>query len=205
MGSDQSMETQVYNLRFTAKQMQKESGKSAQSSKDNELKMRKAMEKGNTDVAKIYAENAIRDKTGSLNYLRLASRIEATAQRLNTAVKMKSLTKDMSDIVRSMDVAMKSMDVEKITQIMVTFEKQFENLDQSTSAMEKAMQQSTSSSMPEDQVEELMTRVAKEHGLQFQSTVDLLPSVPLKKKQKEAEEEQAVVNDAELEERLKRL
>lgn len=50
--------------------------------------------------------------------LRLSSRIDAVAQRVNTAVKMKSLTKDMKGIVHSMESVMKSMDVEKISAVM---------------------------------------------------------------------------------------
>jgi len=39
--------------------------------------------------ARIYAENAIRCKSAALNYLRLSSRIDAVAQRVNSAIKMK--------------------------------------------------------------------------------------------------------------------
>jgi hypothetical protein len=59
-----------------------------------------AMEQGNMEGARIFAESAIRDKNTALNYLRLSSRIDAVAQRVNTAVKMQTLTKDMSGIVK---------------------------------------------------------------------------------------------------------
>jgi charged multivesicular body protein 1 len=49
------------------------------------------MEQGNTEGAKIYAENAIRKKNEELNFLRLASRIDAVASRVQTAVSMKSV------------------------------------------------------------------------------------------------------------------
>ncbi|XBJ08962.1 hypothetical protein VPH35_014136 [Triticum aestivum] len=39
------------------------------------LKVKKAIEKGNTDGAQIYAESAIRKRTEHMNYLRLASRL----------------------------------------------------------------------------------------------------------------------------------
>ena len=41
--------------------------------------------------AKIYAENAIRKKNESLNMLRLASRIDAVASRVQTAVTMRKV------------------------------------------------------------------------------------------------------------------
>jgi len=97
------MENHLFNLRYTAKQLARAAKKSEKSGSDNKLKCKKAMEVGNMDGARIYAESAIRDKNQALNYLRLSSRIDAVAQRVNTAVKMKSLTKDMSGIVQSMD------------------------------------------------------------------------------------------------------
>lgn len=46
--------------------------------------MKKAIEKGNMEGAKIYAQNAIRKKNEALNYLRLASRLDAEVSRLET-------------------------------------------------------------------------------------------------------------------------
>ncbi len=69
--------------------------------------------------------------------LRLSSRIDAVSQRVNTAVKMQTLTKDMSGIVKSMEQVMKTMNVEKITAVMDKFESQFENLDLTTGVMEQ--------------------------------------------------------------------
>lgn len=53
--------------------------------------------------ARIYAENAIRDKNQALNYLRLAGRVDAVAARVETAVRMQQITKSMSNVVEGMD------------------------------------------------------------------------------------------------------
>jgi charged multivesicular body protein 1 len=58
------------------------------------------MEKGNMDGARIYAENAIREKNQALNFLKLSSRVDAVAQRVNTATKMNGLTKSMGSVVK---------------------------------------------------------------------------------------------------------
>lgn len=74
----------------------------------------KALQKGNTDGARIYAQNAIRKKTESLNLLRLASRIDAVASRVETAVTMRRLTNSMTGVVKGMDKAMESMNLERV-------------------------------------------------------------------------------------------
>ena len=39
-----------------------------------------AIEKGNAEGARIYAQNAIREKNSGLNYLRMSARIDAVAR-----------------------------------------------------------------------------------------------------------------------------
>ena len=46
-------------------------------------------------VARIHAENAIRQKNQSLNYLRMSAREDATASRVQSAVTTKKVTKSM--------------------------------------------------------------------------------------------------------------
>lgn len=45
----------------------------------------------------------------------------------------------MANVVKSMDSAMKSMSLEKVSQVMDKFEKQFEDLDVHSSVMENTM------------------------------------------------------------------
>ena len=49
--------------------------------------------------ARIYAENAVRKKNESLNYLRMSSKVDATASRVQTAVTMKGVAKNMESVV----------------------------------------------------------------------------------------------------------
>lgn len=73
-----------------------------------------AIQQNHTDIAKIYAQNAIRKQNEKLNLLRLASRIDAVSSRVQTAVTMRQVTGSMANVVRGMDGAMKSMDLEKV-------------------------------------------------------------------------------------------
>jgi len=77
-------------------------------------KVKQAIEKGNMDGARIYAQNAIRKKNESQNYLRLASRLDAVSARMDTALKMNKVTKTMGNVVGSMDSILKTMSVEKV-------------------------------------------------------------------------------------------
>ena len=79
----------MFNLKFTVKEFERNSKKCEKEEKAERAKLKKAIQKGNMEVAKIHAENAIRQKNQSLNHLRMAARIDAVASRVQTAVTTK--------------------------------------------------------------------------------------------------------------------
>merc|ERR1711862_146463 len=153
-----SMEKHLFNLKFAAKDLERCSKKCDKEEKAEKLKLKKAIEKGNHEVARIHAENAIRQKNQSLNYLRMSARVDATASRVQSALTTKKVSKSMEGVVKGMSAAMKSMNLEKISGLMDQFEKEFEDLDVQTSVMEGAMSQTTATNIPQDSVEVLMSR-----------------------------------------------
>jgi charged multivesicular body protein 1 len=78
-----------------------------------------ALQQGNNDGARIYAANAIRKKSESLNLLRLASRIDAVASRVETAMTMRQVTGNMTSVVKGMDKAMESMNLERVRPLLI--------------------------------------------------------------------------------------
>ena len=103
----------------------------------------------------------------ALNCLRLGSRIDAVASRLETAVRMNTVTSSMKGVVKGMDKGLASMDVDKISKIMDKFEQQFEDLDVKAAYMDSAMNATTASATPVDQVDELVKMVADENNLEL--------------------------------------
>lgn len=172
MGNKPSLQEQVFNLKLTAKSMQKQSAKAEAKAKQDRVKVKESIEKKNQDVARVHAENAIRQQQLSLTLLRLSSRLSAVAARVEASANMSTIGNNMKDIVSSLGIALDSMDVEKLSMTMDEFEKQVEALDIQSAVMEKSIQTTTASTTPEDQVEQLMRQVADEHKLEFQSTFD---------------------------------
>lgn len=73
----------------------------------------------------------------------------------------------MQGVVKAMDAAMKSMNLEKISNLMDKFESQFEDLDVQSSYMENTMSQTTTTNVPQADVDQLMQQVADEAGYVF--------------------------------------
>ncbi|EIN10859.1 hypothetical protein PUNSTDRAFT_85245 [Punctularia strigosozonata HHB-11173 SS5] len=196
-----NLEKTLFQLKFTAKTLNRQAKKAAKDEGTEKARLKKALMQGNNDGARIYASNAIRKKSESLNLLRLASRLDAVASRVETAVTMRQISGNMRQVVGGMDKAMESMNLERISQIMDKFESQFADLDVQTSYMEDTMSSATAVSTPQDQIDQLLKQTAEEANIELQH--DLQSEVPdaLKEVQKTPIREE----DDKLAERLRAL
>jgi charged multivesicular body protein 1 len=74
------------------KDLERSAKKAEKEEKLEIAKTKKAIQKGNTEVARIHAENAIRQKNQSLNYLRMSARVDAVASRVQSALTTRKVT-----------------------------------------------------------------------------------------------------------------
>lgn len=95
MGQKHSLEDDLITFKLTSKQMARSAKKCDKNKEIQTEKLKKAIKDGNMEGAKIYAQNVIREKNQSLNFLRLGSRIDAVASRLETAIRMQQVNKAM--------------------------------------------------------------------------------------------------------------
>ncbi|KIJ37383.1 hypothetical protein M422DRAFT_211439 [Sphaerobolus stellatus SS14] len=162
-----NLEKTLFQLKFTAKSLNRQAKKAQKDENTEKSKLKKALQQGNTDGARIYASNAIRKKSEALNLLRLSSRIDAVASRVETAVTMRQVTGNMTSVVKGMDKAMETMNLERISLVMDKFETQFADLDVQTSYMEDTMGATTAVSTPQDQVDSLLQQMAEEANIEL--------------------------------------
>lgn len=126
-----------------------------------------AIQQGNSEGARIYGQDAIREKNQALNHLRMASRLDACCSRIETAVRMNQVTNGMQGVVKGMGKSLASMNIEQLSTLMDKFEQQFEDLDVKTGFMESTMNATTAVSTPAEQVDELIAHVADTNNLEL--------------------------------------
>ena len=192
----------MFTLRMTQKQLEKQSLKSEKDSTAQKAKIKKALQQGNVEGAKIYSENCIRKKNEGLNLLRMAARIDAVHNKVQTAMMMQDVTKQMGKVTKGLDSALKTMDLEKIGKTMGEFERVFEELDVHSQVLEGAMSSATTLTTPQDQVDNLIVQVAEENGMDVLSQLaEATPGVGVPTEAKPA----AVAEDDDLSRRLAEL
>jgi len=162
-----ALDNHLFNLRFAAKELERNAKRCEKQEKDEKNKLTAALKKGNREVAQVHAENAIRKKNESLNYLRMSARIDAVSARVQTAATQKRVTQSMTGVVKAMESAMKSMNLEKVQNLMDRFEKDFEDLDVQSATMEGSMNATTTLNAPQYQVDALIQEAADKAGLEL--------------------------------------
>jgi len=170
------MEDTLFQLRFTAKQLDKLAKKAEKDEAIQKAKVKKALTQGNVDGARIYAENAIRKKNEGLNFLRMSSKVDAVRCKVQSSMAVKSVTQNIGQVVKGLDKAMNAMDLQKVSQIMDKFESTFENLDVRSSVLEDAMGSATTMTTPKAQVDELINQIADENGLDVAAQLAPVPT-----------------------------
>ncbi|KAM9192170.1 charged multivesicular body protein 1a [Dugong dugon] len=169
------MDDTLFQLKFTAKQLEKLAKKAEKDSKAEQAKVKKALQQKNVECARVYAENAIRKKNEGVNCLRMASRVDAVASKVQTAMTMKGVTKNMAQVTKALDKALSAMDLQKVSAVMDKFEQQVQNLDVHTSVMEDSMSSATTLTTPQEQVDSLIMQIAEENGLEVLDQLSQLP------------------------------
>ncbi|VDK32203.1 unnamed protein product [Taenia asiatica] len=166
-----SMEDVIFDLKFSEKQLTRYSQKAESESNMYRSKLKKALGAKNIDLARVYAEDSIRKHKESVQYMVMASRLDAVQSRLRTASTMKTMTKDIGRVTDRLKSSMASMDLEKIEKVMSDFEKTFTDLDVRTATVEGSMNTVMATSAPENEIQSLIKQVAEENGLEVEAAM----------------------------------
>ncbi|KAJ3438187.1 charged multivesicular body protein 1b [Anaeramoeba flamelloides] len=181
------MQNQLFQLKFTGKSLARQSRKCEKEEKKQLKLLKKAIQKGNQEGAKIYAQNAIRQKNQATSLLRLSSRIDGVASKLQTALTMKKLTRSMKGVVGNMGKAMEQMNLVEMSSVMDKFEQQFDDLGIMSETMGESMDMSMSNTTPNEEVDLLIQQASEEQGI---ITATKMGTVPLNE-----EQENQVINE----------
>merc|ERR1711977_157360 len=141
------MQEMVFALKMQSKEMARAATKCTKEAKKERAKILKAMQQNNAEGARIYSENCIRQQTQHMQYLKLSARIDAVAGKLDQAVQMNKVSEKMCKITQKMGPMMNT-----------------------------AMDGTTSTMMPEDDVKGLMEEVGREANIEYEH---MLPTAPM--------------------------
>lgn len=163
--SSKSLMDTVIEVKMVKKQLEMAHRRAEKEHAKEKAKIKRAIEQGNVEGARIYAENAIRKKNEGLNMLRLAAKMDAVASRLDTAEKTQQISDSITNALPQLSAALHKMSPEQMASNMDKFEKIFEDLDVRTGYIVEAVDSTTASTTPATEVDQLIRQVGDEHAL----------------------------------------
>ena len=98
------------DLKLNAKMMEKQAQKLDAQERSERKKILDAMNKGQMENAKIYAETVIRQRKEAINVRRFGVKMGALAAKIEGAARTQEMSKTMANTVPALQKAMKQMD-----------------------------------------------------------------------------------------------
>merc|ERR1711977_762481 len=111
------------NMKIQSKMLNRSAIKADKESAREKLKVKSAMEKGNQEGARLYAENAIRQKNQAMAHRRLASRLDAVASKLETCQNSMKVANNLGVLTKKLGPSLNAMNITQISSTMDDFEK----------------------------------------------------------------------------------
>eukprot|EP00792_Barthelona_sp_PAP020_P005825 TRINITY_DN2815_c0_g1_i1.p1 TRINITY_DN2815_c0_g1~~TRINITY_DN2815_c0_g1_i1.p1 ORF type:complete len:211 (+),score=75.06 TRINITY_DN2815_c0_g1_i1:28-633(+) len=165
---------QLFQIRFSAKQMERLHKKALSDANKEKKKIKKMMEKNNRDAASIHAQNVIRHQNEAQKYLQLSARLDAVHSRLQAVSTQGLVFKNMEKITKTLNAAVNAMNPERVSSVMDQFEEAFDDITISGETMGTALDSQTSSSVPQSAVDTLIDDMMTEQQINQGSTIGSL-------------------------------
>jgi charged multivesicular body protein 1 len=211
--SPQQLEEQIFNMKFASKMLNKEAKRSLKEHDKLKLKVKKAMQRGEPDVARVYAASAVDAKNSAIAVLKLAARLDSAAARMTTVARTAVVSKTMMQSVQAMGMAVKSMDSVAITRTMDRFEQLENQLGVATAPLSEKRDEvgpvaaGISDKQVEDMMNDLMGNSEKAKNEEADHLFDGVSEISTKEKPKveEQEDEEPEEEEKEIQDRLAKL
>ena len=199
-----SVDDICFEMKFQGKSLERLSKKAEKDEKKARKQCKDAITRGNKEAAEIYAQNAIRHRGESNNFLRMASKVDGVASKLKSVQLQKSVAQGLGQMSTEMGRALEQTDVMAIAQQMDGFERRLAELDTQGQLVEQATAQVTA--QPTDQVDALIQEVAEQNALDLDALMPAAPDRQVAQQQQVAEPEPEVqVSEADEDRLMERL
>ncbi|XP_035214271.1 charged multivesicular body protein 1b-like [Stegodyphus dumicola] len=129
-------------------------------------KLKEAIKEINKVKSKKRAKLVICKQHETLEFKRLAAKVEAVISKLPTAI-TKEQVANIRPVLKALDKFMSTMNLRKITVMVGLLEQQFENLDVSISVDEDAVARAPGVSVPMSRVHRVILETAVYNGLLY--------------------------------------
>ncbi|GFE53788.1 charged multivesicular body 1 [Babesia ovis] len=171
MGGGQSLMSTSFNLRLQAREVLKLHAQCEREEEAEKLKVKRALEKGNVEAARIHAANSIRKHNEALRYLQYHTKLEILRNQVDSAERSNQVTCELRKALPQLKKLTTNKHMDSAT-VFNEFEKIFDDLEVTEAYADQTMSNSTAHLAPQYEVDTLISQVADEHALDIGNMLD---------------------------------
>lgn len=173
--SRKGLGAQASELRLAAKAFERQALRSEADAKRLADLASQALARNDLVLARTHGECVIREQRQREQTLRLASRLQAVAVRVENADRMRSVSLTMAKIVNGLGRALKQKNTGELGTLMDQFDAHIAELERQADKMMGAMDRSSAVTAPSAEVDAFLVRLSEQHGLQVNEQLARVP------------------------------
>ena len=175
----------IIEFKMMGKQMAKEAERAKKNQEKSTNKIKTALQKNNTALAKQCAEEALRYKKDVTRYTNLSYKIGVITSKLQQAYKNNQLTQSMKNVVSKMKNMTSVSDVTKMMESMDNFEKMFDNIDVNANLMDQVLDNINAGTVNDQEVNNLIDMLQEQNAMGVDSNMVNAENQPIQQQQQQ--------------------
>eukprot|EP00331_Platyophrya_macrostoma_P024668 CAMPEP_0176437400 /NCGR_PEP_ID=MMETSP0127-20121128/18597_1 /TAXON_ID=938130 /ORGANISM="Platyophrya macrostoma, Strain WH" /LENGTH=209 /DNA_ID=CAMNT_0017821015 /DNA_START=122 /DNA_END=751 /DNA_ORIENTATION=- len=158
----------ILELRMKSKQLERESNRSKKESEKEVVKAKAALKKNNEEGAKLYLQTAQMKHQESINYQKMANRMEAISTQIKTNMNNTKMVEQLRNMTPLLQQQIDNVPLEKVAYSMQEFQKVMDNLTIQSNIMSTTMNEGMANASTESNVDMMMDMLKKEVNAEIQ-------------------------------------
>ncbi len=163
--SSSSNRNQILNLKVVSRRLARSQRKLENQEKKNERKIRAAIQKGDTESARMYANETVRNRKASRGYQSLVNKIDGLVFKLERAEAVQSIVGEMKGLAASLANINNQLNLPEIDNLVGNMQETLESIDDTSELIEDSMDEMFESDIDEGEVDSLLTEYGVEVGI----------------------------------------
>ena len=163
------MNEALMNMKMKSKQFSRESTKAEKEREKNIVKAREQLKKGNEEGAKLFLELATQKKSESMQYMRMAARLDHLAANIKSKSNSVQMVQELDRFTPLLNMQAENMPIEQMYQNLNQFSNAYDNLVVKgqilDNTMENTLSEKGSTASVDQMMKELQCEIQMEMGM----------------------------------------
>ena len=185
-GGSQSKRENLLNLKMVNRRLSRSMKKLENQERLTERKIRAAVQKGDMQAARMYAQDTVRSRKWARGYQSLISKIDGLIFKLERAEAVTDLSKEMKGVAKTLINANQALNLPEIDRMVMDMQGALDGIEETSEVMEESVDSLFEQDTDQTEVDNLLHEYGVEAGVTASAELPM-PSSKVSELEKEIE------------------